>query len=195
LEKIPLNINLNRSILKSLLGRQLTLNDLADIDLKLLNSFQFLLDSHNSEALEMNHVYEYKDFFGVTVTDELKPYSSKAIITENTKKEYVKRFCERRMIKSIDDQLNAFKKGFRYILPRSVLGLYTPQDLHSMIAGNPNIDVEDMIKHFKIYGRENEMSENPNFRPEEPQYEYLCEILREFSQDQLVEFYHFITST
>lgn len=176
-------MNLNRALLKYLLGAHIVINDLEDIDQSLASAMDWIINNDPSD-LCCTFTYEYKDLFGEMITIELIKDGANLDIKENNKIKYVKLFCEMVMIKNVKPQMDAFTRGFRTILPKRYLNLFKPQDLQLMISGVPNIDVEEMIAHLLF---DNHAYYNSEY------HKFLVEILREYSADQLTLFLQFVT--
>ena len=82
--------------------------------------------------------------FGVTSTRELKADGGSVRVTEENKREYVTRLCQEKMVGSIRQQLHAFLEGFYDIIPKSLVSIFTEQELELLISGLPTIDVDDL---------------------------------------------------
>lgn len=170
-------------MLKKLLGLPLVIGDLDDIDSDLSKTLQWTLDN-DVDDIGVNFVYTYKDFVGDDIVVELIPDGANIDVSNANKIEYVKKFCDMRMHKLIEPQLDAFVKGFQTILPREFTYYLRSYDLDLMIAGVQKIDLADMKAHFKF---ERDGDKNTD------QAKWLFEILEEYTQEQLSSFLQFVT--
>ena len=118
-----------------------------DIDLELAKSLKWILQN-SVEGLEQPFTYE-RDFMGQKETIELIPNGYDVIVTDENKKEYVRRICEHKMKNEIQEDLSAFLKGLRSILPQHLLDLFSPSELQLLIAGVPNVDIGELKEHAR----------------------------------------------
>ena len=176
---------LGNSLISSLIliGKPITINDLEDLDPSLHKNLTWILENDVSE-LGMTFTYEI-DFMGQTVTKELIPGGAEIMVDELNKKDYVKKFCEMKMIKEIESQLQAFIRGFSYILPSSFVGHLSPAELQMLISGLQEIDVKDMKANCKY---------RDGVSPSDPVAIWLWEILEEMTQTELATFLFFVSS-
>ena len=77
---------------------------------------------------------------GERVTIELEEGGYDTKITEENKKDYVKKVCEARMSKEIEKPIHAFLKGFKTILPKHCLSHLGISDLEIIIARSTQIN-------------------------------------------------------
>ena len=80
-------------------------------------------------------------------------------VTDENKKDYVKRLIYRKLVKEIEGPANAFKQGFyRFVNPKS-LKVFSIAELDKLIVGNPTIDFEDFKANTHYEGGYSEDSE------------------------------------
>jgi E3 ubiquitin-protein ligase HUWE1 len=181
LEKFPVNVNLNRALLKKLLGIPLVIGDLDDIDAALSKNIQFILENDITD-LGTTFIFNFKNLEGQEIYKELIPDGHNIEVTEENKKEFVKKFCDMRIEKLVEPQLEALIKGFQTILPRDFTYFLRSNDLDLMIAGEQHIDVTEMKAHVEVEGNK-----------DAEQVKWLFEILEEYTQEQLSSFLQFVT--
>ena len=78
--------------------------------------------------------------FGVVTNVDLIPDGQKIAVTEENKKDYLKRLCYFKMGESISEQTRALLEGLREIIPMDALKLLDEKELGLLISGMPNID-------------------------------------------------------
>src|SRR5437660_108994 len=105
---------------------------------------------------------EDRNILGVVFTRELEDNGQLKILTNENKKEYVKSICHFRMEKEIYHQLKAFMQGFNVVIhkSKSMMELFSPSELMNLIAGMPELDVDELEKHCKYengYDKESEV--------------------------------------
>ena len=176
---------LGNSLISSLIliGKPITINDLEDLDPSLHKNLTWILENDVSE-LGMTFTYEI-DFMGQTVTKELIPGGAEIMVDELNKKDYVKKFCEMKMTKEIESHLQAFIRGFSYILPSSFLRHLSPAELQMLISGLQEIDAKDMKTYCEY---------QDDLSPSDPVAVWLWEILEEMTQTELATFLFFVSS-
>jgi len=154
---------------------------LEDIDFVMSKSLKWI--SQNSvEGLELTFTYE-RDFLGMKETIELVPDGGNVIITDENKKEYIRRVCEYEMKEEISEELAAFLKGFRLLIPQHFLDLFSPSEFQLLIAGIPDINMSEIRQHASY----------TDFEEDCNMVNWIWEILGEFSGNDLAAFVFFIS--
>jgi len=182
-EDSTIDVTFTKSLLKHVLGRRIGFNDLEDIDLELAKSLRWILNN-SVEGLEQPFTYE-RDFMGQKETVELIPNGYNIIVTDENKKEYVRKICESKMKEEIYEDLTAFLKGIHFMIPKYLLDLFSPSEFQLLIAGVPNIDVNELKQYAEYidYDKDCDMMK------------WLWEIFEEFSQKDLGAFMFFISGS
>ena len=170
-----------KSFLKHILGKEITIPDLEDVDVDLGRNLRWILENE-VEGLDLDFTYE-TEVFGERVTLELFEGGFDMIVTETNKKDYVKKICEVRMIKEIEKPMRAFLKGFRTIIPKDFVTHLSTSEMEIIIAGAPQIDLEDMKKHVRING----------YNSSSQIIKWFWEILEEFKHEELAAFLYFVS--
>lgn len=127
-------VSFTRPFLKQILGREISLTDLADVDEKLAQSLTSILNN----ALEEGVIKQ-------NFTDELKislTEPGEKPVTEENKKLYVKRLVYGKLVKGIESQINAFKEGFYKFVKLEHLSIFSSNELAKLIADSPIANVE-----------------------------------------------------
>lgn len=159
----------------------MTLDDLADIDPDLAKSLKWTL-SHSVEGLEQSFTYETR-IFGQNITRDLIPNGHKVQVTDENKAYFVRRICQVKMQEEINEQLTAFVRGFHMMIPAEYLSLFSGSELQALIAGDPEIDAEEILKHATFTGYESDPDA----------LIWLMGVLQELTQEQLTAFVFFVT--
>ena len=165
-----------------LIGQDLTLGDLEELDEKLYASLKWILEN-NVDILEQSFAYEL-DLFGDRHLIELLPEGANMKVTEANKKAYVKLFADAKIRKEVSSQIEAFLYGFESVLPSSSLKNFSPSELGLIIAGAQTIDIKDMKAHAEVSG---------NFNV--GYMKMFMEILEEFDQNKRSAFLFFISGS
>jgi len=157
LDGLCLEVHFTRSFYKHILGQEVTVSDLEDLDPDMYKGLQSLLslDLDSNEVCECYFSYE-EEHFGSVVTKELVPNGKQIRVTEQNKGDYVKRLCSMKMTDGIQPQITAFLAGLYSLIPQGLLSLFDARELELVIAGIEEIDVSDLREHteYQGYGRD-----------------------------------------
>jgi len=178
-----LDVSLSKPLLKQILGKDLAIRDLADLDSVLCKSFEWLLEN---PVEEINHPFTYDlEILGKRVTRELIPDGKHTMIDDYNKKDYVKKVCWEKMTGEISEALEELLLGFRKIIPPDYVYWLTPADLSTFISGNSEIDIEDMKNNCDLRG----------YSLHSPFIQQFFEVLQEFSPNEKAAFLLFISGS
>jgi len=178
------DIHLTQSFLKHILGREISMEDIGDIDPELFKSLKWVL-KNQVEGLEQSFVYESRLLEQKNIK-ELILDGHKIILNEQNKENFVQRTCQMKLKEEISDQLTAFLRGFHLIIPAKLLTIFTPSELQLLISGPPFIDVEK-LKQTAEYRN--------GYTQNSIQIIWLWEALSKFSQKELGLFALFISGS
>ena len=125
-----------------------------------MNSFDRMLKNFIKDILDLDYTYGTK-MFGKgshSVLENLASEQNQPVTDEN-KKDYVKRLIYRKLFKEIEGPANALKQEFyRFVNPES-LKVFSIAELDKLIVGDPTIDFEDFKASTHYEGGYSEDSE------------------------------------
>jgi len=182
-EEMVVDVSFTKSFLKNLLHREIRLDDLDDIDPDLTKNLRWIL-SNSVDGLEFPFIHE-SEVFGQKVVGELIPGGADIVLTDDNKRDFVRKVCEKVMKNDIEEEIKAFIRGFNLIFPIEYLDLFSPSELSILIAGIPEIDFEDLKKNAKLEG----LSADSQI------VKWLWEIVAEFSQKELAALVFFMSGS
>ena len=81
------------------------------------------------------------------VEKELKSGGLDIPVEESNKQEYIELMVKWRMDRGVSQQMESLVKGFREIIPLSLVKQFDAQELEFVIAGTVEIDVRDWRNH------------------------------------------------
>ncbi|XP_065896635.1 E3 ubiquitin-protein ligase HECW1-like isoform X3 [Dysidea avara] len=171
-----------RHVYKALLGKPYSIEDLQVIDLEFFNSLKYVLDN-DPEPLALTFAIEEQSF-GVIKECELMKGGSGIAVMEDNKRQYVDLMVEYRLSKGSTKQTEAFVKGFREMIPPSILN-FDPHELEWLIAGQAQIDLEDWKSNTTYWGYE----ENSEV------ITWFWKVVEEYSNEQRLRLLQFVTGT
>lgn len=147
-----LALNLNSCFLKMVLHHPVTIADIKDLDKAFHSSLQYILDSEDVESLDMT--------FSTTAEDKTKDIPlcegglSKAV-TKDNREEYVSLLVQHHTKGRMGNQAEALRTGLLAVIGcETLLGLFTPSEFSTLLAGVHTIDLEDWRAHTVYDGYE-----------------------------------------
>ncbi|KAI8060438.1 E3 ubiquitin-protein ligase RSP5 [Gongronella butleri] len=139
------------SFYKMILNKRVTVADMESVDAEFHRSLQWILDNDITDVLDLTFSTD-DERFGQVETVDLKPGGRDIEVTEENKKEYVGLITEWRISKRVDEQFQAFKKGFNELIPQELINVFDERELELLIGGIAEIDVDDWKKHTDYRG-------------------------------------------
>ena len=181
-----LDIHFPLAIYKKLLGRDVALEDFAQLDPQVGKSLKAILNYQNddiSEVMGLTFIVEY-DSWGAKVTEELLPGGKDIPVTQENKQEYVDLFVDFMMNASISKWFNSFKKGFINCWGGEILSLIEPEDLEMLIWGSKVLDYNKLkeVTNYQDGYTENSLA-----------IKYFWQVIEELSDDEKKKFLFFST--
>lgn len=114
-------------------------------------TLKWMLANDITDVLDLTFTAEV-DYFGRKELIELVPGGSKAKVTEDNKREYVRLMARHTMTTAIRDQINAFLQGFWEMVPRELVSIFDDHELELLISGLPEIDIADLKANTEYHG-------------------------------------------
>lgn len=179
---VSINIRFSTFFLKHILHIPIVLEDLKSYDENLYQSLVYMLN-HDPKDLDLcfetsvNTSNGFKDV-------ELIPNGSKIKVTNENKKQYIDVLVNYLLTKSIQQQIDAFCKGFDTLIPHNEIENISDNDLDYLISRSVKIDVNDLIKRIKI-------AEN---RSDSKAVQLFLDAISKWSNDDLQKLLMFVTS-
>ncbi|KAL4482579.1 hypothetical protein ABPG72_005822 [Tetrahymena utriculariae] len=146
--------NLNKKCFTKL-EKNLYVKDLEDIDPELSRNLMWMLEN---DVDDLMYDFSYvENILGCQRTIDLIKDGQNVAVTEENKKQYVKKFCIVKMINNVEKQAKAFITGLEQIIPREALELFNVQELGLHLTGMPTVDIDDMKKNtqYQYYTENN----------------------------------------
>lgn len=181
LADVTLDINISKPLIKQILGLKVDPEDLREIDGEMHKTLTWML----SNDVTGTNLYFTVDsiVLGERVTKELIPGGAQIEVTEANKMEFYNKAVEYLLNGCIENQLKAFIRGFRTIVPLKWISFLTPQELEVLISGSGDINIE-VLKKNTIYKGHSKNSEVVT---------WLWEFLSELKENDLLNFFYFLT--
>ena len=176
-----LGISLDRVLVKLLLGREPSLEDLRDTEPEFFKGLNWVLDnSVTGSDLTFTCSYE---LFGESKVVELVPFGGAKLVDDDNKGTYVELMQNWLFKGRYQPAIGHLLAGFHEHVATAMLQHFRPEETQLLLSGRPNIDVSDVTKDFQLGG----------FRDDSPQPGWLCEVLEELDQEMLCRFVSFFS--
>ena len=177
---------------KKILGLNVTLDDLDEIDSDLVNGLKNLmaLAENGTDISELDMRFEAtRDNFGTPETVPLIPNGSEIVVNNKNIDKYVNKYLNWIVNDSIKTQFNNFIKGFFDSLGpiRNILDIFFPEDLDILISGKEVYNWEEFKQSTTYSDGYDENSET---------IQLFWKIFFDyFTQEQKIDFLMFVTGS
>ncbi|THY44751.1 hypothetical protein D6C99_06662 [Aureobasidium pullulans] len=179
-----LDCHFSRAVYRRILGKPVSLKDMETLDLDYYKSLCWILENDITDVTFETFSVEV-DRFGETETVDLIENGRDIPVTEENKQEYVRLVVEHRLIKSVEEQLEHFLKGFHEIIPAELVAIFNEQELELLISGLPDIDVDDWKGNTDYH----------NYQQTSPQIQWFWRAVRSFDKEEKAKLLQFVTGT
>jgi len=116
---------------------------------------------------------------------ELKQNGANINVTEENKHEYVQAVAKMRMTTGIQEQIDAFLKGFYELIPQSLIQIFNEKELELLISGMPHIDIDDLKNNTEYVG----------YVANDQIVRWFWECVKEFTEEEKALLIQFVTGT
>ncbi|CAD0092435.1 unnamed protein product [Aureobasidium mustum] len=179
-----LDCHFSRAVYRRILGKPVSLKDMETLDLDYYKSLCWILENDITDVTFETFSVEV-DRFGETEVVDLIENGRDIPVTEENKQEYVRLVVEHRLIKSVEEQLENFLKGFHEIIPAELVSIFNEQELELLISGLPDIDVDDWKNNAEYH----------NYQQTSPQIQWFWRAVRSFDKEEKAKLLQFVTGT
>lgn len=151
---VILAVNFPMVVYRKLMGYCGTFADLADWSPTLHKSLQSLLDyqGHDmEEVFDQTFRISYSNVFGEMVEHELVPNGKDLLVGQHNKQLFVNLYSDFLLNTNIQQQFNAFRKGFEMVTDESPLKLlFRPEEIEMLVCGSREFDFVE-LEHSTEY--------------------------------------------
>lgn len=149
-----------------------------------MRSLDWMLQNSIEGALEQDFSYEYESLGGERLKIKLSdPDENLGIVTDENKRQYVKRLIHWKLEKEFEAQFGAFKEGFYSFIDPKHLDIFQASEFDRIISGEATIDYLDMKAHAKYTG----------YSSDSQQIKWFWEVVSTFDQETLAALWFFAT--
>ncbi|KAK6345636.1 hypothetical protein TWF718_007546 [Orbilia javanica] len=179
-----LDCHFSRAMYKRILGQNVSLKDMENLDLEYYKSLQWMLKNTIEDVLLLSFSVDTDDF-GVERVLDLVPNGSNIPVTDENKEDYVKKVTQFRLVGSVKEQMDHFLQGFHDIVPAELIAIFNEQELELLISGLPDIDVDDWRNNTEYH----------NYTASSPQVQWFWRAVRSFDKEERAKLLQFVTGT
>ncbi|TSK22495.1 E3 ISG15--protein ligase HERC5 [Bagarius yarrelli] len=169
------------ALFKKLLDVRLSLEDLIELSPVEGGSLQYVLDYSDDDVDNMGMIYT---IMWNNKQIELDPNEPEKAVTSLNKKDFVDRFVDYALNKSVERTFQEFKRGFYKVCDRNMVSLFQPEELRGVMLGSEEYDW-NLFKQNTIYEWE--------FNKEHPTIVLFWEVFEELSAQDKRDFLLFLT--
>ena len=153
------NFRINRVLIKSILKRPITLDDLKYYNLDFYQKLKYVNDTPtrgNIQLESIRFVWNYRDENNIIKELELVPGGRNIFLNDNNKTIFIDKVIYAEIIRPYEEQIKHFQKGFYSLIGPEVEGIFTVEELNFLISGQDDIDLNDWKENTIYKGIYNE---------------------------------------
>ncbi|CEG80848.1 hypothetical protein RMATCC62417_15119 [Rhizopus microsporus] len=184
-EGILLDVQFAKFFLAKLLGRNVFLQELQELDEELWKSLTFI-KHYEGNAEDLGLVFEIdEDVLGKVQSHELKYRGKHTAVNNENKIEYVYLLADYKLNQRAKEQTRAFIRGFRTVVSENWIKLFTPPELQRVLSGeDKEFDISDLRRHTEYQG---------GYFDQHPVIRSFWQIAEKLSLDEKKAFLKFVT--
>jgi hypothetical protein len=153
---VILDVQFPKVIFHRLMGASVELSHLQDLDPAMYDGLSQLLSCENAEDTCLTFETTRTTLFGETLTEELITGGSDIDVTNENREEYVQLYLQHRLVNSVSQSFDAFKRGFYKVCECQVLEWFHANELELLICGSNTLDFESLKDGCRYDGYEAE---------------------------------------
>lgn len=186
---VLLDLPLPLALYRKILGLDVKLRDLKDIEPTLGRSLEQILEFTGPGSVEDVFCQTFSIPMvrgGETIQVPLCPGGEDISVTEENRREFVDSYVTWWLCKSVEKQFESFAKGLLTLCGGPALQLFSPTELERLVCGTPCLDFEGLQKAAKYDG---------GFHPEHRVVRWLWNVVRSLPDDEKKSFLKFVTGS
>ncbi|GAB4814343.1 hypothetical protein N2152v2_001389 [Parachlorella kessleri] len=186
---VLLDFPLPLALYRKILGQDLKLRDLEDMQPMLGRSLRQLLQYEGPGSVEDVFCQTFTvevPAYGENKTVPLLPGGDEQPVTEENRREFVELYVDFWLNRSVHKQFEAFAKGFLMLCGGPALQLFSATELERLVCGNPYLDFESLQKSARYEG---------GYHAEHRVVQWLWQVITEFQHEERKLFLKFFTGS
>ncbi|KAG0307017.1 hypothetical protein BGZ98_001257 [Dissophora globulifera] len=185
-EGLLIEVKFANFFLSKILGRTVFLDEMRSYDEQVHQNLMFV-KKYEGDVEDLGLTFSLdEEVFGTHRTIELMGGGKDVAVTKDNRINYIFKVSDYRLNKQIQDQSRAFIEGFRSVIPLYWISMFSPQELHRVIAGEDvDFGVQDLRAHTEYQN---------GYFDHHPVIRNLWAVLEDFSSEEKRAFLKFVTS-
>ena len=183
------NLIFNRVLLKSVLRRPITLDDMKYYNLDLYQKLKYINDNQirgNKQLETIRFVWNIKGPNNTIKEIELVQGGKNIFLNDNNKITFIDKVIYVEAIMPYDEQIKYTQKGLFSILEQDVRGIFSVEELNFLMTGQENIDLNDWKENTIYKGA---------YNPNHPVIKMFWDKIGTLQKNELIKFLEFSTGT
>ena len=183
------NLIFNRVLLKSVLRRPITLDDMKYYNLDLYQKLKYINDNQirgNKQLETIRFVWNIKGPNNTIQEIELVQGGKNIFLNDSNKITFIDKVIYVEAIMPYDEQIKYTQKGLFSILEQDVRGIFSVEELNFLMTGQENIDLNDWKENTIYKGA---------YNPNHPVIKMFWDKIGTLQKNELIKFLEFSTGT
>ena len=183
------NFITNRVLLKSILRRPITLDDMKYYNLDLYQKLKYINDNQirgNKQLESIRFVWNIKGPNNSIQEIELVQGGKNIFLNDSNKITFIDKVIYVEAIMPYDEQIKYTQKGLFSLLEQDVRGIFSVEELNFLITGQENIDLNDWKENTIYKGA---------YNPNHPVIKMFWDKIGTMQKNELIKFLEFSTGT
>ena len=183
-----INYQINLTIIKQFLKKDINLEDMQYYDMDLYKSLLFIKNEknieNNEELKDMRFTWIIRDENNNRKEVELIPNGRNIKLNENNKNIFIEKVIYQEITRPYEEQINYFRKGLLIMLDDEVRNIFSIDEFKFILSGQAEINIKDW-KENTIY--------KGDFNEQHPVIKMFWECIEALNKTQLEKFIEFVT--
>ena len=183
------NLIINRVLLKSILRRPITLDDVKYYNLDLYQKLKYINDNQvrgNKQLESIRFVWNIKGLNNTLQEIELVQGGKGIFLNDSNKITFIDKVIYVEAIMPYEEQIKYTQKGLFSILDQDVRGIFSVEELNFLMTGQENIDLNDWKENTIYKGA---------YNPNHPVIKMFWDKIGTLQKNELIKFLEFSTGT
>ena len=180
---------INRVLLKSIVKRPITLDDIKYYNLDLYQQLKYINDNQirgNKQLESIRFVWKYRDQNNLIQELELVQGGRNILLNDENKRVFIDKVIYAEAIRPYEEQIKYTQKGLFSLVGKEVQGVFSVEELNFLLSGQDEIDLNDW-KENTIY--------KGNYNQNHPMIRMFWDKLSSMKKNEIIKFLEFSTGS
>ena len=182
-------MKINRVLLKGIIKRPITLDDIKYYNLDLYQKLKYINDTNistNPQLQQVRFIWNIRNENNVVQTVDIIPGGNNIFLNDNNKILFIDKVIYTETIRPYEEQIKAIHKGIYSIFEGALEGVFSVEELSFLLCGQDNIDINDW-KENTIY--------KGCYNSNHPVIKMFWEKIGSLNKSQIIKFLQFSTGS